>query len=98
MNPFDKGAVVVLGPDEGESFWQPLPSTGYIVNKLTPYNTPYDSFSLGVNVWGTKHVRLTLNYIANVIGGDAPALNGNFYYVRKPPLENELLFRFGIGI
>ena len=25
MNQFTKGAVVVLGPDEGESFWQPLP-------------------------------------------------------------------------
>ena len=31
-------------------FWQPLPSTGYIVNKLTPYNTPYDNFSLGIQV------------------------------------------------
>ena len=50
MNAFAKGAVVVLGPDEGESFWQPLPSRGYIVNKLTPYNTPYDSFSLGIQV------------------------------------------------
>ena len=37
-------------PDEGDSFWQPLPSTGYIVNKLTPYNTPYDSFSMGIQV------------------------------------------------
>src|SRR5215471_18670177 len=26
MNQFTKGPVVVLGPDEGESFWQPLPS------------------------------------------------------------------------
>jgi quercetin dioxygenase-like cupin family protein len=50
MNAFAKGHVVVLGPDEGESFWQPLPSRGYIVNKLTPYNTPYDSFSLGIQV------------------------------------------------
>ena len=50
MNDFAKGSIVVLGPEEGESFWQPLPSTGYIVNKLTPYNTPYDSFSLGIQV------------------------------------------------
>ena len=50
MNDFAKGHVVVLGPDEGESFWQPLPSRGYIVNKLTPYNTPYDNFSLGIQV------------------------------------------------
>jgi mannose-6-phosphate isomerase-like protein (cupin superfamily) len=50
MNDFAKGHVVVLSPDEGESFWQPLPSRGYIVNKLTPYNTPYDNFSLGIQV------------------------------------------------
>jgi mannose-6-phosphate isomerase-like protein (cupin superfamily) len=50
MNGFAKGPVVVLGPDEGDSFWQPLPSRGYIVNKLTPYNTPYDSFSMGIQV------------------------------------------------
>jgi hypothetical protein len=50
MSEFAKGPVVVLGPEDGESFWQPLPSVGYIVNKLTPYNTPYDSFSLGIQV------------------------------------------------
>jgi mannose-6-phosphate isomerase-like protein (cupin superfamily) len=50
MSKFAKGPVVVLGPDEGESFWQPLPSRGYIVNKLTPYNTPHDGFSLGIEV------------------------------------------------
>ena len=50
MNDFAKGSVVVLAPDEGESFWQPLPSRGYTVSKLTPYNTPHDSFSLGIQV------------------------------------------------
>ena len=28
MNEHAKGCVVVLGPEEGESLWQPLPSTG----------------------------------------------------------------------
>jgi mannose-6-phosphate isomerase-like protein (cupin superfamily) len=50
MSEFAKGPVVVLGPEDGESFWQPLPSVGYIVNKLTPYNTPYDSFSMGLQI------------------------------------------------
>jgi len=50
MSQFAKGDVVVVGPDEGESHWQPLPSTGWIESKLTPYNTPYDSFSLGIQV------------------------------------------------
>jgi mannose-6-phosphate isomerase-like protein (cupin superfamily) len=50
MGNFATGPVAVLAPDEGESFWQPLPSVGYIINKLTPYNTPYDSFSMGIQV------------------------------------------------
>ena len=49
-NEFAKGPVVVLRPGRGRSFWQPLPSVGYIVNKLTPYNTPYDNFSMGFQV------------------------------------------------
>jgi len=28
MDQFAKGSVVVLGREAGESFWQPLPSTG----------------------------------------------------------------------
>ena len=50
MNGFAKGEVIVLGQEDGESHWQPLPSTGYIISKLTPYNTPYDNFSLGLQV------------------------------------------------
>ena len=43
-----KGTAMVLGPEEGESFWQPLPSTGYVINKSNPYNSPYDAFSTGL--------------------------------------------------
>jgi mannose-6-phosphate isomerase-like protein (cupin superfamily) len=50
MTEFAQGPVVVLGPDEGQSHWQPLPSVGYITSKLTPYNAPYDNFSLGIQV------------------------------------------------
>ena len=50
MNAFATGHVVVLGPEDGESLWQPLLSVGYIINKLTPYNTPYDGFSMGIQV------------------------------------------------
>ena len=45
-----KGDVIVLGPEEGEAFWQPLPSTGYVINKINPYNSPYDTFSTGIQV------------------------------------------------
>jgi hypothetical protein len=45
-----KGTALVLGPEEGESFWQPSPSTGYVINKFNPYNSPYDTFSTGLQV------------------------------------------------
>lgn len=50
MTKYAKGEAIVVGPEAGESFWQPTPSTGYIVNKITPYNSPYDDFSAGIQV------------------------------------------------
>ena len=50
MDKFAKGHAIVIGPEEGESFWQPVPSTGFITSKITPYNSPYDSFSSGIQV------------------------------------------------
>ena len=50
MDDYAKGMVIVLGPEDGESFWQPLPSTGYVINKINPYNSPYDAFSTGLQV------------------------------------------------
>ncbi len=44
------GQSVVIGPDEGQSLWQPLPSRGYVTVKLTPENMPYDTFSSGIQV------------------------------------------------
>ena len=39
MNEYDKGITIVLRPEDGEAIWQPKPSTGYIVNKINPYNS-----------------------------------------------------------
>jgi quercetin dioxygenase-like cupin family protein len=50
MAAHDQGPVIVVQPDEGASHWQPLPSVGYIEAKLTPYNTPYDGFAMGIQV------------------------------------------------
>ncbi len=50
MSAFAQGTAAVLQPEDGESHWQPLPSTGYIISKLTPYTTPYDAFSMGLQV------------------------------------------------
>jgi mannose-6-phosphate isomerase-like protein (cupin superfamily) len=40
----------VIGADEGESLWQPLPSRGYVTLKLTPETMPYDGFTSGIQV------------------------------------------------
>ncbi len=34
MSDYAKGPVIALGPEDGESFWQPQPSTGYVINKI----------------------------------------------------------------
>jgi mannose-6-phosphate isomerase-like protein (cupin superfamily) len=50
MSESAKGPAIVLGPEDGESFWQPNPSTGYIISKITPYTSPFDTFSTGIQV------------------------------------------------
>lgn len=48
----------VIQPDEATSYWQPLPSSGYVTVSLSPANTPYDSFSAGTQVLPPgRHVR-----------------------------------------
>jgi len=46
----DAPQAFVLGPEDGESLWQPLPSSGYVTLKLTPENMPYDHFSVGTQL------------------------------------------------
>jgi hypothetical protein len=68
-------------------------------------NYQVHTFELGLNAWGTKHIRLTGNYIINYMDGNTDAdathaqvaanLKGNFYF-RK--LEHELLFRLGVAL
>jgi quercetin dioxygenase-like cupin family protein len=44
---FSKGFV--LQPEDGDSYWQPVPANGYVINKLEPAN--WDGpFSLGIQV------------------------------------------------
>ena len=52
-------------------------------------------FGFGVDAWGTKHVRLSVNYFYNYIDGDSPLVKKSFYYQRG---EHELLFRAGINL
>ena len=50
MSNYDKGDAIVMAPEEGASYWQPKPSTGYVTAKITPYNSPFDSFASGIQV------------------------------------------------
>jgi len=41
-----KGTSVIVGPDEGRSLWQPMPSRGYVNVNLTPENMPYEDIKM----------------------------------------------------
>ena len=42
-----KGRAVVMQPDEGPSFWQPVPASGHADPKLTPAATRFEALSMG---------------------------------------------------
>jgi quercetin dioxygenase-like cupin family protein len=50
MKDLTKGAGMVLGPDDGDSYWQPKPHSGYMTIKVSPKNHPSNLFSMGVQV------------------------------------------------
>ena len=50
MTASAKGPAIVLGPEDGDSYWQPLPSRGYSTVKLSPYNCPFDTFAAGTQL------------------------------------------------
>ena len=45
--PISRGHAVVVQPDEGTSYWQPLPANGFAEPKLIPDRTGYDGLSMG---------------------------------------------------
>jgi quercetin dioxygenase-like cupin family protein len=42
-----KGHAVVIQPDEGPSYWQPVPANGHSDPKLTPAVTRFEGLSMG---------------------------------------------------
>jgi quercetin dioxygenase-like cupin family protein len=49
MSPADpaRGHAVVIQPEEGPSYWQPVPAGGHADPKLYPENTRFEGFSMG---------------------------------------------------
>jgi len=42
-----RGRAVVVQPDQGASFWQPVPANGHADPTLTPATTGFDALSMG---------------------------------------------------
>jgi len=42
-----RGRAVVVQPDEGPSYWQPVPASGHADPKLTPEKTAFPPLSMG---------------------------------------------------
>lgn len=42
-----RGHAVVMQPDDGPSFWQPVPANGHADPKLFPGNTHFETLSMG---------------------------------------------------
>jgi quercetin dioxygenase-like cupin family protein len=49
MTPSDaiRGHAVVMQPDDGPSYWQPVPASGHADPRLFPANTRFDGLSMG---------------------------------------------------
>ena len=53
-----RGHAVVMQPNEGPSFWQPIPANGHAEPKLFPANTKFDTLSMGYQTIAVgSHVR-----------------------------------------
>jgi len=42
-----RGRAVVMQPEDGPSFWQPVPANGHADPKLVPANTGFDTLAMG---------------------------------------------------
>ena len=42
-----RGRAVVMQPEDGPSFWQPVPANGHADPKLVPANTGFDMLAMG---------------------------------------------------
>ena len=49
MNPMEsaRGRAIVVQPEEGRSWWQPMPANGYAEPKLVPAATGFATLSMG---------------------------------------------------
>lgn len=77
--------------------------------RVTLGNLSVDSFAAALNLWMTRHVRFSANYLMNYLDGDMPVIQGGTRIPTGGPLmqptypfyrtpEHELLFRAAVGL
>jgi quercetin dioxygenase-like cupin family protein len=67
-----KGSSMVLQPEEGDSYWQPVPASGYATIKFSPENCSSNFLSMGTQAiaeggcvrehWHAKHEEILFCY------------------------------------
>lgn len=77
--------------------------------KLALGTLTFDSFGLAANLWWSRHVRFSANYLLNYLDGDMPLVKDGVKFPQNGPLmqptypfyrtaEHELLFRAGLAL
>ncbi len=99
MSDYQQGINIVLKPEDGEAIWQPKPSTGFIVNKLNPYNSPFDNFSTGLQILEPgahirRHAHERQHEILFCYRGEGYAEIGD----TRHPLAEESMMLIGRGV
>ena len=75
----EKSVALVVGPDDGRSYWQPEPASGHVTVKVEPRNSGIDGVSLSVQAVGVggyvrEHAHGENNEIIYVVEGAGTAV------------------------
>ena len=75
-----KGPGIVLQPEEGQSYWQPIWANGYSIIKLSPKPAGPDNLAMGIQVIAPGgYVRA----FAHPQSGDPVLLRGKGHHYRR---------------
>jgi quercetin dioxygenase-like cupin family protein len=86
----DRGAALVLGPGEGESYWQPVPANGYIDVLIAPHLVEMQNrFSMGTQTvppggYVREHAHPEHDEVVHFISGSGKALIDGVEYSAVP--------------
>lgn len=98
---YERLVLSVSDLDDGKV---PLPAKDQVLGGMT-----VDTGELGLNLWLTRHLRFSANYIVNWVDGDMKLIQGGTRFPPNGPLiqptytpyqsaDHELLFRAAVGL